>query len=386
MTLLCIVFAAVAMSQQPQIAPQKKVTLPNGVALYAERMEKANGFSLSFFASTLGEPEKDGQRGYRHLIEHIVAKGRKKDIDARLEVRGLYLTADTLQDGIRFEIEGASDQLPTAIAALTELLEFSQLTQEEIDKEVAIVNEETGVRTYGSRLFAALFDTGFGTPDLAGSLSDFAKATPETLRAVYQSNFAPDRLAVAVVGDIDPTKAVELLTNVFGGLQSSARSVKRNRTLVSPLKEGFVQDSPGCGRGVPVGSLSHPDTLSVLAAAFAIASEVNGAQVMYSPTPIGGLVAIVHPSRTGLDDVDRLVAAEANRLFRNGRVSVRLWAETADQRTREKARIYGQMLLLENYFRMEDLVLRAGEVSQASFVSGLQKFYSRSCVRVGGVR
>ncbi len=386
MTLLCSVLAAVAIAQQPQIAPQRKTTLPNGVALYAERMEKANGFTLHFFVSTLGEPEKAGQRGYRHIIEHLVAKGRKKDVDARLEVRGLYLTADTLQDGIRFEIEGASSELPAAISALSELLEFPQVAQEDIAKEAAVINEETGVRSYSARLFAALYETGFGAPDPMGDLADLGKATPEALGGLYQEMFKPSHMAVAVIGDIDPTKAVDQLTTVFGGLQGAARPAKRDRTLVSPLVEGFINGASGSGRGVLVGSLSQPGTVAVLAAGFALASEVPGAQVMYTPSPIGGLVVIVHPSRSGLDDVDRLLASEANRLYRNGRTSVRLWAEISDQRTREKARLHGQMLLLENFFRMEDLVRRAGEVSQSDFVAALQKFYSRSCVRVGGVR
>ncbi len=385
MSLLCTLLATLAIAQ-PQIAPQRKTTLPNGVALYSERMEKANGFTLHFFVSTLGEAEKEGQRGYRHIIEHLVAKGRQRDVDARLEARGLYLTADTLQDGIRFEIEGASDQLPSAIAVLTELLEFPQVTQAEIDKEAGIIKEESGVRPTSARLAAALFDTAFGAADPIGDFADLAKATPDSLKAAYTAMFSPNCMAVAVVGDVDPTKAVEQLTTVFGGLQGPARPARRDRTIVSPLKEGFVPDAPGCGRGVFVGSISQPDTIATLAAALAIASEVHGTQVLYSPSPVSGLVSIVHASRTGLDDVDRLVAAEANRLFKNGRVTVRLWSETADLRTREKARIYGQMLLLENFFRMDDLVRRTGEVSQADFVSALQKFYSRSCVRVGGVR
>jgi hypothetical protein len=176
------------------------------------------------------------------------------------------------------------------------------------------------------------------------------------------------------------------LKAAFSALSGPPRPSTRPRTLVTPLKEGFVKGSPGSGRGVLVGSLSQPDTVATVAAALAIASELRGAQVVYSPSPLGGLVAIVHPSRAGLDDVDRLISAESARLFKNGRTSSRLWSGAMDANVREKARTYGQMQLLEGFFRMEDQTRRTGELQQAAFTAALQKFNSRVAVRVGGVR
>jgi hypothetical protein len=384
MALVSTLLAVLAMS--PAAPQERKTVLPNGVALYAENMPKSGGFTLHLFVSALGEPEKDGQRGHRHLLEHLVAKGRNRDLDARLESHGLYLTADTLQDGVRFEIEGAADGLPVAIEALKELFEFPAVTQEEVAREVKIVREETGVRTFGSRLSAALYEAAFGSPDPIGTSDELAKATPEELKSVYQALFVPSRMAVAVVGEVDVVKAVADLTGVLIHLDGPQRPPKSERALIAPQRERFVEDGDGCGRGVAVKSLSMQETLDTLAAAFAIAGEIPGAQVLYTPSAIGGLVSVVHPIREGLDDVDRLVAGEANRLYRTGLSSVRLWAETAGSLTREKARLYGQILLLENFFRTEDMVRRAASVSQAGFTAALKKFDSRACVRAGGVR
>jgi hypothetical protein len=218
-----------------------------------------------------------------------------------------------------------------------------------------------------------------------GAPEDLAKATPEALKEVYAELFAPARLSVALVGDVDPNDAAMRLTEVFHALRGPDRPAKQERRLVSTTS-GFVGDAPGSGRGALIGSMSRQDTLDTMAAAFAIASEVADAQVMVTVSPLGGLVAVVHPSREGLDGVDDLVAREANRLYKTGLATVRLWAETAAATPREKARAYGQMGLLEGFFRMEDHVRRAAAVSQAGFVEALKKFDSRNCVRVGGVR
>ena len=386
MTLLSALVAATVFAQEPQIAAQRKVVLDNGASLYSERVEGAQAFTLHLFVSAMGEPEQEGQRGHRHLLEHLVAKGRAKDVDARLERMGLYLTADTLQDGLRFEIEGAPEHATDAIEALKELLEFSPPSEEELARELKVIGEETGVRTYASRMFGALNEAGYGSPDPLGTQADLAKANAESLRSLYRSLFVPGRISVAVVGEVDPTKVVEQLTSVLGALQGGDRPTRRQRTLVSHLKEGFVQDSNGSGRGVAVGSLSQPETLDVLAAAFAISSEVPGAQVMYSVSPIGGLVCVVHPSREGLAGVDDLIAGQSSRLYRTAVSSLRLWVSTAEKSTRERARFYGQMLSVEGFFRMEDVARRAEQVSQAGFVNALRKFDSRVAVRAGGVR
>lgn len=158
------------------------------------------------------------------------------------------------------------------------------------------------------------------------------------------------------------------------------------RKAVEQSGEGFVSGTPGSGLGAFVGSFGKQDTLATLAAGFAIATETQGAQVVYTPSPIGGLVTVIHPSRDGLAETDRLIAGDSARLFAVGRATLLRWLDTADRSQREKARLYGQMMGYERFFRLQDVAERATEIRQVDFVNALQKFQSRSCVRVGGVR
>lgn len=367
-------------------APQK-TTLDNGVMVYAERMDSAPGFTVHLFVSTWGAQEPEGQRGWRHLIEHLVAKGRNKDLAAKLEAQGLTLSADTLPDGVRFEIEGSAGKEAQAIQALRDLLAFPALTQEDVAREARIMEQESAVRSSSAKIAAGLRKQAFAAQsDLMGDAADIAKATPAALAELYAGMFRPESMSVAVIGDVNAMKAVEAVTSALGTLPKQGRPDRTPLNALPQAQEGFVQGASGAGRAVVVESTGRSDTLAVIAAGLAIASEVPGARLVYTPSPHGGVVCLTHPSRTGFEDLDRLITREDARLLPTALVSVRLWADTAGSLTRDKARLYGQMLGLEPFFRMEDLRTRAYEVDHAAARNALQKFHTSKCVRVGGSR
>lgn len=381
---------------QVRDTPQQKTTLPNGVVLYAEEMPRANGFTLHLFVSTLGHPEPEGQRGHRHILEHIVAKGPNRDIDAKLEVLGLTLTADTLRDGIRFEIEGAPGQFSAAVQSMKQLVAdagmesgfLADLDDELVAKEVEIVRQELAVRTVPNKLTAALWTHAFGdqATDPYGTADGRASVSADALRTVYRQTFRASSITVVAVGRINAATAIESLKRAFIGLKVSDPVEPARRKAAEPDGELFVPGVPGAGRSVVVGSLADPDTIAVMAAALAVQSEVPGAVAIYTPTPFAGLVSVVHPRHSGFADVDRTVSRDGARLFSTGLAAVRAWVDAIDAAPREKARVYGQMLLMERGFRLDDLKARAVRLDQASFAAALRKFHSAGCVRVGGVR
>ncbi|MCH8978990.1 MAG: insulinase family protein [Armatimonadetes bacterium] len=381
---------------QVRDSPQQKTTLPNGVVLYAEEMPRANGFTLHLFVSTLGHPEPEGQRGHRHFLEHIVAKGRDRDIDAKLEVLGLTLTADTLRDGIRFEIEGAPGQFNAAVQSLRQLVAdpdmesvlLADLTDDTVAREIEIIRQELAVRTVQSKLTAALWTHAFGdqATDPYGTAEGRSSVSADSLRAVYRRAFKAGAMTVVVAGKINAAAAIESLKRSFEGLDATDPAEPARRRAAEPDGVLFVPGVPGAGRAVVVGSLTDPATITVIAAALAVQSEVPGAVAVYTPGPFAGLVSVVHPRRSGFADVDRTVSRDGVRLFSTGRAAVRAWVDAIDDAPREKARVYGQMLLLERGFRLNDLKARAARLDQASFAAALRKFHSASCVRVGGSR
>lgn len=373
---------------QAQDAPIQKQTMPNGAVLYAEEMPKARGFSLHFFISTLGHPEPASMTGQRHLLEHLLAKGQNRDLDAKLEVLGVSLSADTLRDGIRFEIEGPGEQLNFAIESLRELVTKPTFKKEEIENELKVMNQEFALRTVNSRLSAAIWEHAYGEKesDPYGTEEGLAAATPESLGAVFNNLFKPSSMTVTVVGAIDAGEAMSAMKEIFSKLEGTVTTERADREPASNNSVGFAKNTPGVGRAVYVPSLDHASTLPVLAAAMALSMDIEGSSVVYTPTPLGGLVSIVHPRRTGLAGLDTSIRGAPQRLYGLGRAALRVYFDTIDAQSREKARLYGQMLLLQRSFKIDSVKHQASLVSQSQFRTALQKFHTSNAIRVGGTR
>lgn len=373
---------------QAQDAPIQKQTMPNGAVLYAEEMPKARGFSLHFFISTLGHPERTTMTGQRHLLEHLLAKGQNRDLDAKLEVMGVSLSADTLRDGIRFEIEGPGEQLNIAIESLKDLITKPSFEKDEIENELKIMEQEFALRTVNSRLSAAIWEHAYGetASDPYGTVEGLKAATPESLSAVYNNLFKPSSMTVAIVGAIDAGSAMSAMKEVFAAIEGTVTTERLDRKPASNNSVGFAKNTPGEGRAVYVPSLDHASTLPVLAAAMALSMDVEGSSVVYTPTPLGGLVSIVHPRRTGLAGLDAIIRGAPQRLYVLGRAAIKVYFDTIDAQSREKARLYGQMLLLQRSFKIDNVKNQASLVSQSQFRTAIQKFHTSSAIRVGGTR
>lgn len=379
---------AISVITSPPPSLEKKLVLDNGVVIFVNAIPSQRSFFLHMFVSTSAMPEKPGELGTRHLLEHLLAKGQKKDIDAKLESRGIFLSAATTRDGIRFEMEGPPESLPTAIESLREYFSLRAMTSEEIKNESKIMLQEEATRSWVARLLSGLTNHAFGTTasDPFGTVSEIAQVTPELLTKAHLEMFVAPSICVSVVGALDQLSTASQLESLFKSLPKSTKRVAQLRILESPTQEAIIPNANGRARGVMVGSASKTETLAVLAAGFALAVECPGATVSYAPSPHESLVSLLHPNRTGLDTVDRLIASEPDRLFQIGKSVLLRWIATAQNNSRENARTYGQMLIYEGFFRLEDLLRRANELTRNDFNKALNMFNSENCVRVGGER
>ncbi len=369
---------AAVLTASPPLIEQKRV-LDNGAVLYAAAMPDTRGFFLHLFVSSaVGD--------HRHLIEHLVAKGQNKDIDVKLESRGVFLSAATLNDGIRFEMEGPHEALPAAIEALSELLKLRTISKEEVEREGKIMNEELALRSWNAALTASLWQSAFGETgrDPFGDIASVKNATPEIISKDFENAFVSNQTCVAVVGAFDQRIVLELLERMLAQVPSRKTSGEVKRTLQPPTGEQVVPNASGRARGVVVGSMGKANTLAILAAGFALAADCPGAAISYNPSPHQGVVALLHPGRGGLDDVDRLIDEESARLSSNGRLALLRWIMNTERSPRDMARMNGQMLSGETFFRTEDLMRRAERLTDADVLVALQSFISTKCVRAAG--
>src|SRR5262245_48104781 len=180
--------------------------------------------------------EDEDQRGLAHMLEHMAFNGSThfksgelvkylESIGARF---GPHVNAYTSFDETVYMLDVPTDRPGTMTRGFEALSDFAggiSLDTAEIDRERGVVIEEwrgrlgAGTRMQEPQLKALFGDSRYvnripiGTPEVLKSFP------PDRLRQFYRDHYRPGRMAVVVVGDINPTEIEGLIKEHFSSLQ-----------------------------------------------------------------------------------------------------------------------------------------------------------------------
>ncbi|MCH7905386.1 MAG: insulinase family protein [Armatimonadetes bacterium] len=335
---------AIFLTLVPQVhyAPALKETLPNGAQAYVERFAAGTDFALSLFVDRRGVATSSEQHGWLHLLEHIAAKGPEKSLDAQLEIRGLFLRAETLRDGIRYEIVGPGSELSTALALAPRLLAPVVVDADELSRETAIMRHELAELDSGSMLSNAAWTSAFGEQgrDPHGSLDAMAVATPEDLESIQAELAVGVRLSVAVIGAIDVERTMEQLRNWLGEYPPGD-TIPPDATSETATVDGFSTSiEGGAVRLVLVDGFPDRRTLATVGAAMAISLDISGSMPRYTPTVGRSLVSVSNANAQSLEALDRYSTNKIKELARDARRLIDLQLASWLRSPSKKANIY----------------------------------------------
>jgi zinc protease len=246
-TLLLLVSAATGASQDlsaslPLDPAIRAGTLSNGLTYFIRqngRPEKRAMLRLAVKAGSMDEEED--QRGLAHMLEHMAFNGsthfKPGELVSYLESIGArfgpHVNAYTSFDETVYMLDVPTDRQGTLTRGFEALSDFAggmSLDTDEIDRERGVVIEEwrgrlgAGTRMQEPQLKALFGDSRYvnripiGTPEVLKGFS------PERLRQFYRDHYRPGRMAVIVVGDIDPAEIEGLIKQYFSGLQPGGSS------------------------------------------------------------------------------------------------------------------------------------------------------------------
>jgi zinc protease len=211
-------------------------TLPNGLTFFIRRNEQPENRVLLRLAVKAGSiDEADDQRGLAHLVEHMAFNGsahfKTGELVKYLESIGSRFGADvnayTSFDETVYMLEVPTDReglVTRGFEALSDFAGGATLDDREIDRERGVVIEEwrgrqgAGTRMQGVQM-AGLFGESRYVDRIPIGLPEVLKTVPaQRVRDFYRDFYRPDRMAVIVVGDIDPAEAEALIRTHFGPL------------------------------------------------------------------------------------------------------------------------------------------------------------------------
>ncbi len=208
--------------------------LANGATLVCERTPGYHTLALSVVAGRGARSEEAARGGWSHLLEHMVFKGAggrsARQIVETVEADGGHINAATGHERTSFQVRALAGGLNLALEVTADLLLRPTLDTQDMAREKQVVGQEIAeaADTPDDQVFelaqaAAFADQPLGRPIL-GTPASLQPADPDSLDAWRAGLYAPDRLVVSAVGDIDEDAMFAAAERLFGGASAPGLS------------------------------------------------------------------------------------------------------------------------------------------------------------------
>lgn len=263
--------------------------LDNGMKFIVLERHQAPVVSFLTYANVGGVDEPDGQTGVAHFLEHLAFKGTqrigttdykaekpllerleqldsqiktakvggKKDEVARLQAEfkqveslaaklvkqnemgriveqagGEGLNATTSTEATRYFYSFPANKLELWMSLESE--RFLEPVFREFYKEKDVILEERRMRVENSpigKMIEKFIDTAYKVHPyrrpVIGYDEDIRNLTPADVQKFFDAYYAPSNIAIAIVGDVNPTEVKKLAQTYFGRFQAKPKTVEQ---------------------------------------------------------------------------------------------------------------------------------------------------------------
>ena len=214
------------------LAPQR-TTLANGVVLLAKQTTTtpAVAVNLAMRCGSIADPP--GAPGTVWLLSRVIDRGTAgrsaADIAEELDRRGVTLTIAVTRHAMSVLCTVLSEDFEPVLELIGDIAVAPSLPQAEIATRKGEVitairqDEDNPLVRASETLIERLYPGGhpYGRRT-KGSIDVVEGITREQLLAVHGERFAPSELTVAIVGDVEPARAEDVVGRVFGGWRRPA--------------------------------------------------------------------------------------------------------------------------------------------------------------------
>ena len=176
--------------------------------------------------------EPAGLTGLAHFVEHMLFKGTERfpkgQIDRLAFVAAGQSNAETGEDSTHYWFAFPSDRWELALAIESDRMRGASFDVREVEAERQVIAEERArdqespfSRLDQAHLAASYVRHPYRNPIL-GWPDDLARIRVEDLKRFYQDHYRPDGAVLVVVGDVDPSEALDASQARFEGLISGS--------------------------------------------------------------------------------------------------------------------------------------------------------------------
>src|SRR6202012_4913680 len=235
-------------------AGTRRSTLPGGLRVVTEYLPSVRSASVGVWVGVGSRDEGTTVAGAAHFLEHLLFKSTPTrtavDIAQAMDAVGGELNAFTAKEHTCYYAHVLDSDLGLAVDLVADVVLNGRCAADDVELERDVVLEEIAMRdddpeaALGDVFLAALFgDHPVGRP-VIGTAQSVSAMTRAQLHSFHVRRYTPERMVVAVAGNVDHDEVIELVREHFGS------RLVRGRQPIAPRKgAGRVTGSPGLMMG-----------------------------------------------------------------------------------------------------------------------------------------
>ncbi|MGY4100642.1 M16 family metallopeptidase [Nocardia sp. R16R-3T] len=217
----------------------RRTVLPGGLRVVTEHVPGVRSASIGIWVGVGSRDEGPTVAGAAHFLEHLLFKATPTrsalDIAQAMDAVGGELNAFTAKEQTCYYAHVLDEDLPLAVDMVSDVVLNGLCRAEDVDVERQVVLEEIAMRDddpedlVGDAFLSALFgDHPIGRP-VIGSIETIEAMNATRLRGFHLRRYRPDRMVVAVAGNVEHDHTVELVHRAFASRLDVAAEPARRR-------------------------------------------------------------------------------------------------------------------------------------------------------------
>lgn len=202
-----------------------KIRLKNGVRILTEKVPGVRSVAVGIWVGVGSRHEDEKTAGITHFIEHLLFKGTEKrtaaNIAETLDSVGGQLNAFTTKELTCYYAKTLDEHFDLALDVLTDMFFNSTFNDLAIEKERGVIEEE--IKMYQDTPDELIHDLfvqtvwphhPLGKPIL-GTIESLEGITRQDILKYIEKNYLPERIVVAVAGNIEHQVVQEKVAPYF---------------------------------------------------------------------------------------------------------------------------------------------------------------------------
>ncbi|MGW4364964.1 M16 family metallopeptidase [Nocardia takedensis] len=217
----------------------RKTVLPGGLRVVTEHVPGVRSASIGVWVGVGSRDEGPTVAGAAHFLEHLLFKATPTrsalDIAQSMDAVGGELNAFTAKEQTCYYAHVIDEDLPLAVDLVSDVVLNGLCRAADVDVERQVVLEEIAMRDddpedlVGDAFLTALFgEHPIGRP-VIGSVESIESMRAGQLRSFHLRRYRPDRMVVAVAGNVEHDHVVELVHRAFANRLDPAAEPARRR-------------------------------------------------------------------------------------------------------------------------------------------------------------